>query len=147
VRLWREGDVTEKTEAEKTQELFERKIKEREHELETLRQREIEQIDKRICEMRARFEDEKKELLAQNDGLLGAVGRLHAENETLRKQISDLEPVVFRAKEDIARYKKDFEFAEEHARERLETAHREYDYEVKRLTIELADLRKQKKKA
>lgn len=47
--------------------------------------------DSRVAELRQNFEERRKELFAQNDGLLGAVGRLHKENENLKSQVADLE--------------------------------------------------------
>lgn len=42
-----------------------------------------------LNQVRENFEEQIRELRKQNDGLLGAVGRLHAEREAFSKQIDE----------------------------------------------------------
>jgi hypothetical protein len=42
-------------------------------------------------QLQADFEDRRREFERQNDGMLGAIGRLHAESEGLRKKLDEAE--------------------------------------------------------
>lgn len=80
--------MAEKTEADKLEEMVQKRLEEQREagkmNLEILSRT----YETRLQEMRESFEERKKEFLAQNDGLLGAVGRLYAETEDLRKRIA-----------------------------------------------------------
>lgn len=95
--------MAERTEMEKAQETFELKLKEQEMPLERQHKMEIERLDRHFHYVRSMFEDQKKELLTQNDGLLGALGRVHGENEALKKRVAELEPALAKGKEEVVR--------------------------------------------
>jgi hypothetical protein len=143
--------MAEKTEVEKVQESFERKLKEQEMQFERTHARELEIIRIRYDEIHSVREEQKKELLAQNDGLLGAVGRLHTENEALKTRVSELGPALAKAKEEATRMleemKERMEFANARAQELIEGTKREAQHEIDRLKGKLSDLQKRKKKA
>lgn len=107
--------AAEKTEAQKVEEHFLRQEAHEERLNATLKMYET-----RIHEMRETSEERKKELLAQNDGLLGAVGRLYAENEALNKRVASLEPALKQADEKLKNL-------HDMAQVEIERAHRELD--------------------
>ncbi len=74
-----------------------------------LEQRKLQQVE---------FDERRQELIRQNDGMLGAIGRLHSENEILRKKLQEAE----------TKHKEHLERAEFQARaieQTLEVKHRE----------------------
>ena len=44
-------------------------------------------------QMQADFDERRREFERQNDGMLGAIGRIHAENESLRAKLADSEHI------------------------------------------------------
>lgn len=90
-------------------ELLERRIKEMEeqHHLSLEREREDRQEQRKAAA--ELFHDRQQELTKQNDGMLGAIGRLHGENESLRKQVQDLDLKLKEKAEHVNRLEHDFE--------------------------------------
>lgn len=78
--------MAEKTEADKAQETLDRRLAEERqqfaHQLQVMTQL----YESRLKELREQFDDRKKELLLQNDGMLGAIGRLQAENQSIKAE-------------------------------------------------------------
>lgn len=109
--------MPEKSEAEKVQDVFDERVAQllRNHELEIDVR---EEANKRVHGL---LEDQRKELLAQNEGLLGAVGRLYAENEGLKRKVTELQ-------------------------EQYTGIRRDAELEITRLKIEIDQLQSKKKK-
>lgn len=109
---------------------------------ERLRERQAirQEFDERRKECQQNFNDREKELLAQNDGMLGAIGRLHSENQTLKQ---DLLQAQMRAK----KYEENMEQMTHQAHIQVEEAHLRMDERVNRIKEEAAreirDLKKQ----
>jgi hypothetical protein len=122
----------EKTEAEKQQEVFERylTIFQAEKEKDLLRAQE------HFTTIKMNLEDQKKELLAQNDGLLGAVGRLSRDNEELRTKVAAVTQQKANMEKDIERAKHEVE------RMMMEASVRT-DEEIERRHKETSELRKE----
>lgn len=88
----------QKTEVEKVEEMYrkqleiqERFMAKREEELCISLEREREHYKRELETMRCNFKERQDDLLAQNDGMLAAIGRLHGENATLKKELQDME--------------------------------------------------------
>lgn len=139
--------MADKTEVEKAQESYEKRLKEQEIQ----QHREVDKLEAHHHEVRKILEEQKKELLDQNDAMLGAIGRVHAENEALKKRIADLEPAAAKAKEELARTHKEFEremeFAQQRAIELVEETKRKAQHEIDRLKEKLNQAQTRKKKA
>lgn len=114
---------------------------ERHREREMLRSEYQERLKESIHDYRERKED----LIAQNDGMLGAIGRLHAENLALKTRISEFE---FRARDfdaEMARVSTEAERCQDEAARRAHNIKEEAAREIKALKKELEDLRAKKK--
>lgn len=95
------------------------------------RSRELNRVEGHLQEIKSTFEEQKRELIAQNDGLLGAIGRLHGENEAHKKRISQLEGDVQTFSAEQERMRQEFQVKAEIMRResdlRLMDARREAD--------------------
>jgi len=77
--------MAEETEVERTEKFYERQVAK----LEAAQEVRMKECLHRYEEVVALHVEKEKELLAQNDALLGAIGRLQRENEELRKKAQD----------------------------------------------------------
>jgi len=77
--------MAEETEVERTEHFYERQLAK----LEVAQEVRMKECLQRHEEVVALHVEKEKELLAQNDALLGAIGRLQRENEDLRKKIQE----------------------------------------------------------
>lgn len=148
--------MADRTEAEKMEELLRKQSAQQSIEHERMQEEHerrlqlcLETAEVRIKEMRDSFEERKKDLLSQNDGLLGAVGRLHAENEDLKKKIASLEPALCKARESLDRADKEVCVAIEQAHQRydemVQSVRSEAKKEITHLKEKLAECQKRKK--
>lgn len=88
----------QRTEAEKVEEMYRKQLEIQEHfmakreeELRISVDREHAHYKRELETMRCNFKERQDDLLAQNDGMLAAIGRLHGENATLNKQLQETE--------------------------------------------------------
>ena len=86
--------MAEQTELDRVQKKHEEQLAEQRAQHEHQFQVAMKLQETRVGELRLSFEDRRKELLTQNDGMLGAVGRLYKENESLKARIAELEATV-----------------------------------------------------
>lgn len=90
-------------------EMLERRIKEQEEQHHVSLERERMDHQEQRKTMSVMFHERRDELLKQNDGMLGAIGRLHGENEALRKSVQELEATVKEKQENVVRLEREFE--------------------------------------
>jgi uncharacterized protein (DUF2132 family) len=90
-------------------ERLERLLAEEKHDREQHRESFRQEYQERLKEKGVEFHNQKEELLAQNDGMLGAIGRLHTENESLKQRLNEAQRNVKDLEEMALRMKKDAE--------------------------------------
>lgn len=98
------------------------------------------EYQERLKETVQDYNDRKEDLVAQNDGMLGAIGRLHAENQTLKQTLMDAQSRMKRLEEDLDQ-------VHNHVQAQMEEAHLRMDEKVGRIKEEAAreikDLKRQ----
>lgn len=142
--------MAEQTEVERVQKKYEEQLAEQRAQSEHQFQVAMKMQEVRNHELREGFEERKREFLAQNDGLLGAVGRLHKETESLKAQVTDLRHNLqeaqgaVKASED--RFHLQMAVMEQESDLRRKTEHAQMQREIDRLTAALEKTKKPKKK-
>lgn len=104
-------------------EMLQRQIKEQHEQFQFALEREREERQEQREAAVQLFQDRTQELTKQNDGMLGAIGRLHGENEVLRKKLQDAENMAKDRQEMIQRNEHQLQIEME--RMRLEIHERE----------------------
>lgn len=123
---------------DKVIDLLERRVKEvqqsHQAELERLRHIQEEAKQQLFQEQQARI----KELLAQNDGMLGVVGRLQTENQDLRKKLTESET-------ECERTRIKAQIQSQIQEQDVQRLREKYEMELERLRTENAKLKKGRK--
>jgi hypothetical protein len=88
------------------------------------------------------FNERRQELLKQNDGMLGAVGRLHGENETLKKSVQELQAEVKDRKDNAASLDRELQMMKNQLDIQIEARLEKSRSEIERLKAENIELRK-----
>jgi hypothetical protein len=86
------------------------------------------------------FEERRQELIHQNDGMLGAIGRLHSESESLKGELSKWKSLAMEAQEKLDRSKADAEVMVEQFHAKYEAA---IDQERRESALRVKDLERQ----
>jgi len=140
----------EQTEAERMQKKHEEQLADQRAQSDHQFQVAMKMQEVRTNELRQGFEERRKELEAQNDGLLGAVGRMHRDNESLKGQVSDLEAQLValqnECKLEVANIRREAEMRHVEMLNEVSESRTHLLDENKRLQTEVQKLRDAKKK-
>lgn len=123
-------------------ELQERRIKELEDHNQVSLERERMDHQEQRKAMSVVFQERREELQKQNDGMLGAIGRLYGENEALKKSVQELQAEVKDRKEDAARLDREFEMMKHQLDIQVEARMEKSKLDLERVKAENIELRK-----
>lgn len=123
IQLGKESNMADHTEVDRVAQHYDRQVAQ----LHEIQKRHREEMEKRHAELRMALEAKNQELAAQNDGLVGAVGRLHARNEELAAKIDKLTNALRDSEARADRLKVDLDLVRAQADEKLTAASAEID--------------------
>lgn len=106
--------------------------------------KELKKAEMDLALAREQHSEKEKELLAQNDALLGAVGRLHAENAALKARLLDREAKEKDLRQEVERVKQEAFLMSEH---RVKDAVKKAEKEIQELHEQLRGTKKGKQGA
>lgn len=117
-----EQQAIEKVEAIYTKEIerLEKQVTEARHERERDREMLRDDYQEKLKGTLQVYNERKEELLAQNDGMLGVVGRLHSENQTLKQDLLQAQMRVKKAEESLEEIHNRVEAEMEGARQQMD---------------------------